>query len=99
MDRAHCHVEGELAAPILPTSGLLPGNPTSGRILSILLKPWHFLVAAKGMKAAACADDRSLKASGSSDAEVTQRVNEALAVTATFDAAVGFSEYSKKRQF
>ena len=34
-----CHVGGEIADPIAPSSGILPGDPTSGRVLSILLRP------------------------------------------------------------
>ena len=41
-------------------------------------------------------DDRSLKATGSSDNESAQRANAALAITAAFDEAVTFCENAKK---
>ena len=64
-----CNVGGELASPILPTSGILPGEPASGRVLSVLLKPWHHILIAQWVHPAAYADDRSIKATGTDCAE------------------------------
>ena len=93
------NVDCDFAAAIIQISGIFPGDPTSDRVLSILFKPWHHLVVAEGVRAAVYADDRSLKVSGSSDAEAVQRDKAALAVTAAFDEAVGLSENDTKRQF
>ena len=93
-----CHVGGELAEPIAPSSGILPGDPTSGRVLSVLLKPWHSLVQADGVFTGAYADDRSIKAVAGSCSEAAALVDRALATTAAFDEAVGLCENAKKRQ-
>ena len=77
-----CHVGGELADPIDPSSGILPGDPTSGRVLSVLLKPWHSLVKADGVFIGAYADDRSVKAVAGSCTEAAALVDRALATTA-----------------
>ena len=77
----------ELAEPITPTSGILPGDPTSGRVLSILLKPWHHFVSAEGVFTAAYANDRSIKAAAGSCTEATALVDRALTTTAAFDEA------------
>ena len=93
-----CNVNGELADPIQPTSGILPGDPTSGRVLSILLMPWHALMTKQDVAPAAYADDRSIKAAGNTTEEAKEKVDKALEVTASFDSAVGLSENVKKRQ-
>ena len=85
-----CHVGGELADPIDPSSGILLGDLTSGRVLSVLLKPWHSLVKADGVFIGAYADDRSVKAVAGSCTEATALVDRALAITAAFDDAIGF---------
>ena len=89
---------GELAEPIAPSSGILPGDPTSGRVLSVLLKPWHSLVSADGVFTGAYADDRSIKAVAGSCTEAAALVDRALTTTAAFDEAVGLCENAKKRQ-
>ena len=93
-----CNVNGELAAPILPSSGILPGDPTSGRVLSLLLRPWHSAMEAQDVKSAAYADDRSIKAAGADVKEAEAKVELALQDTALFDKAVGLKENAKKRQ-
>ena len=82
-----CNVNGELAAPIWPTSGILPGDPTSGRVLSLMLHPWQVAMEADGVKPAAYADDRSIKATAASEEEAEKLVEEALVRTASFDGA------------
>jgi hypothetical protein len=90
----HCHVNGALAAALLPSRGLPPGCPCSPAVLGALLAPWTGLVHRKVPAARTWAymDDRSLK--GPDVATVTA----ALQVTADFDAAVGLEENVKKRQ-
>ena len=93
-----CHVDGALAEPIWPSSGILPGDPTSGRVLSVLLRPWHSLMKQQDVHPAAYADDRSIKAVGTTCAEAACKIDKALDTTAQFDEAVGLSENCKKRQ-
>ena len=93
-----CNVEGELAAPIEPGSGILPGDPTSGRVLALVLKPWHVSMAKHDVKAVAYADDRSIKAVGQTAREADGKVEKALKATAEFDSQVGLMENEKKRQ-
>eukprot|EP00959_Pyramimonas_sp_CCMP1952_P210062 4395189-Pyramimonas_sp.AAC.1 len=40
----YCSVAGDTAAALHPTRGLPPGDPSSGRILSLVLCPWHAAV-------------------------------------------------------
>ena len=87
-----CNVGGELASPILPTSGILLGDPTSGRVLSVLLKPWHHIMITKGVHPAAYADDRSIKAIGTDCDDAEAKVAEALLATAAFDKSIDFIE-------
>ena len=93
-----CHVDGALAEPIWPSSGILPGDPTSGRVLSVLLRPWHSLMKQQDVHPAAYADDRSIKAVGATCDEAAAKIEDALRTTAQFDEAVGLSENAKKRQ-
>ena len=87
-----CNVEGELASAIYPTSGILPGDPTSGRVLSVLLKPWRHIILAQGVHPAAYADDRSTKATGVDHADAEAKVARALVATAAFDKSIEFIE-------
>ena len=93
-----CHVGGELADPIDPSSGILPCDPTSGRVLSVLLKPWHSLVKADGVFIGAYADDRSVKAVAGSCTEAAALVDRALATTCSFRRGGRPVRKRKKRQ-
>ena len=92
-----CNVGGELASPILPTSGIPPGDPTSGRVLSVLLKPWHDITTAQGVHPAANAGNRSIKATGTDCADAEAKVVRALVAIVAFDKSIDLIENLKKR--
>ena len=93
-----CNVGGELASPILPTSGIPPGDPTSGRVLGVLLKPWHDITIAQGVHPAANAGNRSIKATGTDCADAEAKVVRALVAIVAFDKSIDLIENLKKRQ-
>lgn len=95
-----CTVSGEIAEEILPNTGVPPGDPTSCRVLSNLLKPWHGVVKRQcpGVCTWAYVDDRSLKAEKSEEEAAEARVTHALVVTERCDVAMGVEENRKKRQ-
>ena len=64
----------------------------------MLLRPWHAAMEKLDVHSAAYADDRSIKATGSSMEEADVKVERALEKTADFDGAVGLEENAKKRQ-
>ena len=100
----HCHVQGELAAPLEPVCGILAGDPCSLRVLAVMLEPWHERVQKEvpEVETWAYVDDRSLKTHPTEEdtpvEDQQQSIAAALAVTDTFDKAVGLSENKKKRQ-
>ena len=86
---------GRVSSPIYPDSGLPPGDPTSMRMLAMVLAPWHQVVqqvSGGQVKSWAYADDRSMKAK---DEEELKKAQEA---TTEWAAKVGLQENVKKRQ-
>ena len=63
-----------------------------------MLKPWHASMAKQDVKAAAYADDRSIKAVAATVEQAEAKVERALQVTAEFDSLVGLMENAKKQQ-
>ena len=89
----YCSVAGDLADALNPTRGLPPGDPPSGRVLSVVLLPWHNAVrSVPRTRGWSYVDDRSLKAAAAVDRD------RALAITAEVDRRLGFSENLGKRQ-
>ena len=104
-----CHVAGDLAEPLMPIAGIPAGDPLCPRVLGLVLEPWDRTVKRRcpSVKTWAYLDDRSLKTMPTSkeciDGESLQDAavrltDEALELTADFDAKVGLSENKKKRQ-
>ena len=104
-----CHVAGELAEPLMPIAGIPAGDPLCPRVLGLVLEPWDKAVRrdCPKVKPWAYLDDRSLKAmpqredcvKGESLQQAAVRLtDEALALTANFDAKVGLAENSKKEE-
>lgn len=96
--RRVCHVAGDLAEGVRPTTGIPAGDPLSPAVLAALLSPWPAVVAhAAAVSTWLFVDDRSLKVHphvADPGAELTK----ALEATRQFDEMIGVRENAGKRQ-
>ena len=92
-----CNVGEELASPILPTLGIPPAYPASGKVLNVLLKPSHDITTAQGVYRAANADNRSIKAIDTDCADAKAKVVRTLVAIVAFNKSIDLIENLKKR--